>query len=158
MKTKIGFCLAFIMTMVLLGCAQEKNVQADEMLKDETKQNEIMTAIVEDHEMMMNMMDHIKKNDHAMQMMRGDSVMMYDMMQGNQMVDLMRGSPKMMGTMMQYMMKMATEDTTACKAMGSMMMGNEHMMRMMQDLMHEKGMMGNGKTSQMHMEQHQHDN
>lgn len=119
----------------LFGCS---NQRAEDLLKDPDKQNDLMTAICTDHQMMTNMMDHMMKNDHAMQMMMGNQEMMSQMMQGEHAMGMMEGNHEMMGNMMQHMMKMMQKDTSMCRMMGEMMMKDDHTKGMMMDMMKEK--------------------
>ena len=72
---------------------------------------------------MIEFMDAMQTNDHAMQMMQGDQKMMSHMMKGEGMQMMMKDSTTMTN-MMQNMMK------------------NGKMMGKMMQMMHEKGMMG----------------
>ncbi|MHB1279133.1 MAG: hypothetical protein ACYC1Q_12140 [Bacteroidia bacterium] len=124
----INGLLLLIVGAFLVGCS---NQRAENLLKDPDKQNEIMTAICNDHQMMTNMMGHMMKNDHAMQMMKGNQGMMGKMMEGNH---------AMMGNMMPHMVKMMEKDSSMCRMMGEKMMMNDHTKGMMMDMMKEKGM------------------
>lgn len=146
--------LLFFMAGAFIAGCSNKSQTAEELLKDPVKQEEIMTAICNDHQMMTNMMDQMMKNDHAMQMMMGNQAMMGKMMQGEHAMGMMEGNHEMMGNMMQNMMKMMEKDTTMCRMMGEMMMKDEHARGMMMDMMKKKPM--DKKDMPKGKEQHDH--
>lgn len=140
MKQILKNGLLLLIAGAFLTSCSNKSQTAEELLKDPDKREEIMTAICADHQMMTNMMDHMMKNDHAMQMMMGNQEMMSQMIQGEHAMGMMEGNHEMMGNMMQHMMKMMQKDTSMCRMMGEMMMKDDHTKGMMMDMMKEDGM------------------
>lgn len=123
------FMFAFLMS----GCNGQAQETA-EMLENEQQREEIMTAISNDHNMMVEMMSHIMESNHAMQMMEGNTAMLGRMMGNRQMMmDIMVKDTAIAKGMMDNIMVMMEKDSTMCSMMGGMMMGNEHMMGMMQN-------------------------
>ena len=112
----LKFIHGLMLMVMITGCTDQAKSTA-EILQDGQRREEIMVAISKDHEMMNEMMDHMMKNDYAIQMMEGH-----------------RG---MIGKMMSIMKK----DSTMSNIMGGMMMGNKHMMSMMQQMGKSGGMM-----------------
>lgn len=159
MTTKLKHSIGILIALFFVGCSQERTTQVDELLEDTTTQNKIMETISMDHELMNNMINHITHSDQAIHWMESDTTFMQHMMRGDQMKSMMRENHELMKGIMQQMMGLAATDSTVCKAMGEIMMGDEHMMRMMQDMAGTNGELtekGNGK--QMHMQHHKNNN
>lgn len=119
MRTRVIIFLAI--GMVTLGSCNQKT-DINTILQDKETRAELFDAIASNHGYMMEFMDTMQDNDHAIQMMQGNHKMMGNMMNGGGMQMMMKDS-MMMKTMMQSMMK------------DGKMMGN------MMQMMHEKGMM-----------------
>lgn len=124
MKTRI-YALPFSLILFLLLFFPTQAQEAKKMLQDTTVQNEVMGQICSNRPMMNRMMDHMMKNDQAMEMMR----------QNREMMDSLNGGGKeaMMEDrqMMKNMMQMAERDSAMCGRMMNMMMNNTQMMEMM---------------------------
>ncbi|WP_285655771.1 hypothetical protein [Allomuricauda sp. NBRC 101325] len=121
------------LTLMLVGCSQAKKQSVDEVLMDPTMRDAIMENISNDHQMMMNMMGHMMDNYHAMQMIMGNQEMMHSMMGNRQaMMNMMMQDSTISNMMMGNMLKMMEQDSTFGNRMTNMMMGNQHMMSMMQ--------------------------
>lgn len=112
------------------SCNQKTDVNA--LLQNTETKNEIFSAVIKDHNMMMSFMENMQGNEHAMQMMQGNKMMMGNMMKGKGM-QMMIQDEAMMGNMMQMMHEKG-------------MMSAECMQSMMQ-MMNDKGMgmMNQGK-------------
>ncbi|WP_228850497.1 hypothetical protein [Aegicerativicinus sediminis] len=106
--------------MTLSGCTQKANV--DQLLDNPDTREEIFEAIVGNHNQMMLFMETMQSNEHAMQMMQGNQMMMGNMMKGDGMHMMMTDS-----VMMHNMMEK--------------MMANKSMMGSMMQMMNENGMM-----------------
>lgn len=123
-----------LMLMVIITGCTGKAQNTAEILKDGQRREEIMVAISNDHDMMNEMMDHMMKSDHAMQMIEGHQGMMRKMMGNRQMMmNMMEKDTVMAKMMMDNMMDMMEKDSTMSNMMGGMMMRNKHMMGMMPD-------------------------
>ena len=119
MKTLI--VIFSLMAMVTLNsCDQKTDTKA--ILVNTMTRNEIFNEISSNHQLMTAFMKNMQNDDHAMQMMQGNKMMMGNMMKGNGMQIMMKDS-MMMKNMMQSMMK------------DGKMMGN------MMQMMHANGMM-----------------
>lgn len=95
MRTIINSLIVAAFTLLFAACSKAQDQSAQEILQDTTKQNEIMETISHDNQMMMNMMGHIKNNNHAMQMMAENQNMMQDTTTSN----MMMGNKHLMNTM-----------------------------------------------------------
>ena len=106
--------------ITLNSCTQKMDV--NKMLDNSETRSEIFEAIATDHDQMMSFVKSIQSNEHAMQMMQDNYMMMGNMMKGRGMHVMMKDS-MMMHSMMGNMMKNK-------KMMGNMiqMMNNEGMM------------------------------
>jgi hypothetical protein len=131
---KLGIILSVIGLLSLTGCIQETDVKA--MLQDSETRSEIIKAITENHDFMMELMDNVQGNDHAMQMMQGNKKMMGNMMKGQGMQMMMKDS-MMMKNMMQEMMG----NMHGRQSMMNGMMKDGKMMGNMMKMMRKKGMM-----------------
>tara|TARA_R110000868_G_scaffold411528_2_gene705170 strand:+ start:3712 stop:4173 length:462 start_codon:yes stop_codon:yes gene_type:complete len=150
MKTLQSICVIILLTLIS-GCTGQARTTA-EILKNEKQREEIMTAISNDHVMMDEMIGHMMESDHAMQMMEGHQGMMGIMMGNRQsMMNMMAKDTTMVAGMMNNMMAMMEKDSTMCNMMSGMMMGNKHMMDMMQQMGKSGTMM---KGGMMHQNQH----
>ncbi|WP_127020678.1 hypothetical protein [Flagellimonas beolgyonensis] len=133
MDIKFNSLMILVLTLFLVGCSQAQKQSAEEVLKDPAMQDAIMENISSDHQMMMNMMGHMMDNDHAMQMIMGNQEMMHTMM-GNReaMMNMMMQDSTISKMMMGNMLQMMEQDSAFGNRMTNMMMGNQHMMDMMQ--------------------------
>ena len=120
----VSLILSMAALTVLASCNQ--NIDANALLENAETRTEIINAIAANHSYMIEFMDAMQTNDHAMQMMQGDQKMMSHMMKGEGMQMMMKDSTTMTN-MMQNMMK------------NGKMMGEDCMESCM-DLMKEKGM------------------
>ena len=135
MKKLVNNFYLLICGLSLMACTGSENTA--DVLNNPEKRDEIMTAIAADRDLMHEMMRHMMRNDHAMQMMIGSDTLRNRMMGGKHGMSMMKQNGQMMGQMMQ----MADGDSVMCKNMMGMMMKRPAMMGMMMDMMHEKGMM-----------------
>lgn len=129
MKGK-GLLVAGALMALLAGCSAPT---PDQVLQDPEARKEIFSRIAGDHELMMEFMNVMMQNEHAM-MMQGNEQMMRHMMGGQgmqHMMGMMKQSPDMMQGMMSHMMSDPT------------------MMQHMMQMMHQKGMMSAECMQQM---------
>ena len=103
--------------------AQEKEVT--DLLSNSESRTTIFNEILNDHQLMMDFMDAIKDNPHAMMMIRSDSAMMGNSAMGGK---HMNWDNQMMGNMMD----MCDKDSTRCEHMAEVMSEHTHMMMDMQ--------------------------
>lgn len=137
----LKFIHGLMLMVMITGCTDQAKSTA-EILQDGQRREEIMVAISKDHDMMNEMMDHMMKNDYAIQMMEGHQGMIGKMMSNRQMMmNMMEKDTAMAKMMMDNMMGIMEKDSTMSNIMGGMMMGNKHMMSMMQQMGKSGGMM-----------------
>lgn len=134
MRFSIQSKTVLLVTALLFGCAEKKN-DVKALLENPATQNEVMETIVQDHRLMQQMMHHISQNEHALMMMRSDTMVMHHVMAGGRMGGMMHGDAEMTRSMMNQMMTMAAKDSVVCQMMKNSMMGNAHMRQMMHDMM-----------------------
>ena len=101
MKPVILFSLLAITAYGLVGCG---NANPDAVLNTKEGRDQVFSAIVNDHEMMMEFMGKMMDNDHAKNMMMGNKNMMNMMMGNKDMMNMMMGNKDMMNMMMGKMM------------------------------------------------------
>jgi len=118
MKTLIIISILGFVTFS--SCTQK--VDISKLLDNPETRSEIFELIASDHKQMMSFMETMQSNEHAMQMMQGNHMMMGNMMKGSGMNMMMKDS-----MMMHNMMEKIVKDK---KMMGNMMqmMNNEGMM------------------------------
>ncbi len=121
-----------VVPIALLGC--NTTPSAEQLLQDEAMRKELFSTIAGNHEMMMEFMNVMIQNEHAMSMMQGNKQMMQHMMGG-------KG--------MQHMMGMMKENASMMQGMMQHMMNDPQMMRHMMQMMHQKGMMSQECMQQM---------
>lgn len=145
---------------------QSKKVSS--LLENQANRTEIFNAILSDHNLMMEFMQAMKGNEHAMMMMKGNNPMMekdgkmemtheqldrqheHQMMGHGNMMGMMKENPEMMPKMMGNMMEMCEQDSSMCSKMADMMTDSPGMMEMCMKKMKEKGMMDpDGKMKMM---------
>jgi hypothetical protein len=162
--------ILFSMLTLLTLSSYSQKVDVKELLNKPETRTEIFNIIAGDHELMMEFMNVMKKNEHASMMMKSDnhqsmkmnkdtSVMKCNhmMMENGKMMEMMKKNPEMMkgmmsmmGNMMGNMMEMCEKDTTMRSMMTEIMAQHPEMMKMMMNEMDEKGMMGDdGKMKMM---------
>ncbi len=101
--------LVSIILVVNLTFAQGQK-KAEEIFKDSKTADEILTYIVNNHELMMKFIDKVMANEHARNMV------------------------------MEHIISYAEKDTVMAENMCEMMMGNKKMMKMMKKMMQGKEM------------------
>ncbi|MCM4164897.1 MULTISPECIES: hypothetical protein [unclassified Arenibacter] len=70
MKTKIKMAVGIVLaTFTLSACAQKQESSVKDMLKDPSQQDEILTLMVEDHDLGKKYITKMMDNDHATGMM-----------------------------------------------------------------------------------------
>lgn len=134
---------------IMNGLAQEQRVA--DLLRDEETRSEIFKAILNNHQLMLEFMDAMKDNDHAMMMIQRNTGMMgsssmaemkmsdehhimgmknenSEMM--NQMTGIMKENPQMIPEIMGKMMDISENDSTVYKQMIEVMSKHPHMMKM----------------------------
>ena len=136
MKTLI-MIISIIGLITLSNCNQK--IDANKLLNNSESRSEIFEAIASDHDQMMSFMETIQSNEHAMQMMQGNHMMMGSMMKGSGMHMMMKDSI-MMHNMMGNMVKNKKMMGNIMQMMNSEgIMSNECMQAMM-NMMNDKGM------------------
>ncbi|MDZ7846527.1 MAG: hypothetical protein U5L96_07045 [Owenweeksia sp.] len=114
-----------VTAVFLTACNQQPSTEA--VLENEEQRQELMTAIAEDHDLMMEMHQTMMQSEHGKMMMQGDEDMMKMMMKNQGMMkDMMMKNPEMGLQMMQNMMQ---SDTSMSHQMMGMMMKNKGMMK-----------------------------
>jgi hypothetical protein len=144
MKTLI--MIISILGFITLGSCTQK-IDISKLLENSETRSDVFEAIASDHDQMTSFMESMQSNEHAMQMMQGNHMMMGNMMKGSGMHMMMKDS-MMMYNLMGNMMKNE-------KMMGNMiqMMSNEGMMssECMHDMMkkiNDKDMNGMGMMNE----------
>ncbi len=126
----------------IASCSQRQFPPASELLQDKPMQDSIMAKISSDPQLMTNMMDHMRNNGNAMQMMQnGQMIQNGQMMQNGRMQSMMN----MTGgdsTTVRNMFNMMVQNPAMMSMMMNMMAQNPQSMKMMQNMMQHKGMMG----------------
>jgi hypothetical protein len=168
MKT-IAMILFLSPIWAINSLGQENEVTG--LLNNSESRTAIFSAILNDHQLMMDFMDAMKDNNHAMMMMRSDSAMMGNPSMGgmhnsgehkmmgmnndsaemmHQKKGMIKQNPDMRKKMMGNMMDMCEKDSIQCKHMAEVMSDHPQMMQMCMHKMKEKGMMGaDGKMNMM---------
>ncbi len=162
MKTLI--VIFSLMALVTLNsCNQKTDIKA--MLDNTETRNKIFNDISGNHQLMTAFMENMQNDDHAMQMMQGNKIMMGNMMKGDGMQMMMKDSMmmqnmmhsmmkdgKMMGNMMEMMHAngMMTED---CMKSCMKIMGDKGMNMMGKEMMNDKEMK-NQTSDEEHSEHH----
>ncbi|MHB9142850.1 MAG: hypothetical protein ACYC25_13325 [Paludibacter sp.] len=123
-----------------------QTTKTSDLLKNKETRNETFNAILNNHELMMDFMDAMKGNKHAMMMMQGNNQMMdndtkmemgqeHQMMNHDQMMAKMKDNPEMMQKMMGNMMEMCEKDSAMRCKMVDMMTQHPKMMKTMMQKM-----------------------
>lgn len=111
-----------IITLVAVSSCNQKT-DTNAILENSETRSEILKTITGNHNYMMEFMESMHNNEHAMQMMQGNQKMMGMMMKGNG-------------------MKMMMKDSMMTKNIMHSMMKDGKMMGNMMQMMHKEGMMG----------------
>jgi hypothetical protein len=119
MKTLI-MIISILGFTTLSSCTQK--IDVSKLLDNSKTRSDVFKAIASDHDLMMSFMESIQSNEHSMQMMQGNYMMMGNMMKGSGMHMMMKDSMTMHNMMVNIMKNE--------KMMGNMihMMNNEAMM------------------------------
>ena len=145
MKT-IFFLLVTFWTLNSYG----QNNKINGLLEKPETRTEIFNAIMNNHELMMEFMQSMKQNDHAMMMMQENNMMSHDgnMMMNNQMMghNMMSHDPKLMGQMVSVYMN----DSVACEQLTDSIMTHRGMMNMMMRKMYKNGMLDQNEVQKVH--------
>lgn len=123
MKT-LAITLFALAIFGLTACNQQPAVH--EVLDDQESREDVYKTIVNDEDMMVEFMNVMQDNQHAMMMMQGNEHMMSGMMNRENMME---------------MMSVYMNDSTACEHLTDSMMVHRRTMNMMLEKMHEQGMM-----------------
>lgn len=158
MKTTLVLIFSMMTFLTLNSFGQDKKIAG--LLENQANRTEIFNAILSDHNLMMEFMQAMKGNEHAMMMMKGNNPMMekdgkmemtpeqlvsqheHQMMGHGDMMGMMKENPEMMRNMMGNMMDMCKQDSAMCSKMADMMTDSPEIMEMCMKKMKEKGMMG----------------
>lgn len=138
MKMKNLKTFLIIAGLVISSCSQHPLPSVSEILKDKAMEDSIMTKISNDPQLMSYMMDHIRGNEHAMQMIQNNQVMQNGQMQ--KMINMTRADSSIVRCLFNVMV----QNPVMMSLMMNMMAQNSQSMKMMQNKLQEKGMM-NGK-------------
>ncbi|HSM64200.1 MAG TPA: hypothetical protein VK833_09710 [Gillisia sp.] len=125
--------------ITLNSCENKSETDVNAMLEDPETRDEIFTGIVDDSDRMTSFMEYMQENDHAMQMMQNNKMMMGNMMQDGGM-QMMMNDRAMMNNMMQMMMNDGTMMGNMMQMMYKNGMMNDECMETMKNMMTEKGM------------------
>lgn len=109
----------------LAGCNQQSTTVKD-LLNDPEKRTEIYSTISANHQMMMEFMNAVHNNEHAMMMIQEDEILMAAGMS----MDNMRETTAMF-----------MQDSLACDHLTDNMIANREVMKMMLNKMYGQGMM-----------------
>ena len=121
-----------------MGCGQQADINA--MLKNPQTKDKVFSAILDDHETMMEFMNKMMSNEHAMMMMKGNKDMMGMMMKGDNMMQMMKDNPDMMHNMMSGMMKDGKMMGHMMQMMNQQGMMSDECMQSCMKMMADKGM------------------
>ena len=166
------YLLTTLMVLILSTAGFAQNKAVDNVLENQENKTELFNAIQNDHQLMMEFMQNMHGNQHAMMMwknnqmmgqqgeemnqqhqMMGQGHMMgtdgdYPMMDKSSMMDMMHNNPEMMQMMMNNMVDVCATDSVMSRNMINQMSQHPHMMQMMKGQMMGtpgKGMMNGGQ-------------
>ena len=155
MKTLI----VIISTMLFLTLnSNGQNKTMTKFLENKETRQELFNTIQNDHELMMDFMQKMKGNQHAMMMINNNNNMMMghegqmgmnnnQMMDQTQMMNMMHNNPSMMEMMMSNMVNVCATDSIMSRKVINMMSQHPQMRSMMMQQMNQNGTMG---TEMMH--------
>lgn len=151
MKTLV-FIFSMMTFLTLNSFGQDKKIA--NLLKNPENRIEIFNNILNNHEFMMEFMQSMQGNKHAMTMMQSNNEMMENKGgMGMNKDNKMKENPEMMQKMLGNMMDKCKQDSAACNKMTDMMTNHPEMMEMCIKKMKEKGMMDpDGKMKMMNSE------
>lgn len=163
--------ISMVLILSLSSFAQSETV--DKVLKNQESKTELFNAIQNDHQLMMEFMQNMHGNQHAMMMWKNDKMMGqqgkemnqqhqmmgqehmmgedsdYPMMDKSSMMNMMHNNPVMMQMMMNNMVDVCATDSVMSHNMVDQMSQHPQMMQMMKDQMMMgtpgKGMMKGGQ-------------
>jgi Na+-translocating ferredoxin:NAD+ oxidoreductase RnfG subunit len=115
--------LLITVTATLFFACNTPNTNMTTQLKDEAQRKAIISELLANHSYTMQLMDSMKVNNHAKEMMTTDQ----DLMQ------MMTAAKPIM--MMDNMMSMMDKDSTTCRNMCYKMIGNTNVKTMMREMM-----------------------
>lgn len=125
MKTRISY-LAAIMVLSIMATASGFAQQGSIDLKTPEVRDKVFDQILNDHELMMNFMNRLRTNEHAMMMMKSGMT--------NQDTD----NPEEMSGMMSDMMMKCDMDSSMCRNMTSMMAEHDKILEQLSKVLSEK--------------------
>ena len=123
---------------ILGGCSQNTDVNA--LLQNPDTKQEVFSTIAGDHQTMMDFMNTMMDNEHAMMMMKGNEKMRGMMMNQGNMMSMMKDNPDMMHNMMSGMMKDGNMMSDMMQMMQQQGIMSEECMQSCMKMMADKGM------------------
>lgn len=140
--------------------AYSQTAKANQLLQNKEERNETFNAILNNHELMMDFMEAMKGNEHAMMMMKSNNQMMdnngkmgmgqeHQMVDNDKMMSMMKDNPEMMQKMMGSMMDICEKDSFMRCKMADMMVQHPEMMKTMMQKMKDKDQMKMDNKSMM---------
>lgn len=79
--------IPIVMGVILMGCSTNQEQNISDLLKEESKQDEVINLMLEDHEMMNNLIGKMNNEPHSQVMMRQNKDMMLKMFQNMKLVE-----------------------------------------------------------------------
>lgn len=133
---KIKLVIPIISLIVLFtACAKDEEKPVNKNLRDDTERSDIMKSISADHDMMIEMVDHMSKSENAMQVIVDDHNMRNQIMGDKDlMMGVMEEDTAMLRMMMGNMMTIMENDSVVCKMMSGMMWKDKHMKGIMRHM------------------------
>jgi len=163
--------ISMVLVLSLSSFAQSETV--DKVLKNQESKMELFNAIQNDHQLMMEFMQNMHGNQHAMMMWKNDQMMgqnkemnqhqmmgqgnmmgsgsEHPMMDKNGMMQMMHNNPEMMQKMMNNMVDVCATDSVMSHNMVDQMSQHPQMMQMMKSQMMGTPTKGMMKGGQHHM-------
>lgn len=79
--------IPIVMGVILMGCSTNQEQNISDLLKEKSKQDEVINLMLEDHEMMSNLIEKMNDEPHSQAMMRQNKEMMLKMFQNMKLVE-----------------------------------------------------------------------
>ncbi len=114
-------------TATLFFACNVPNANMTTQLKDEAQRKVVISELLADHNYTMQLLDSMKVNNHAKEMMTTDQGLM----------QMMTAARPIM--MMDNMMSMMDRDSATCRNMCRRMIGNTNVKSMMQEMIQNQG-------------------
>ena len=166
------YLLTTLMVLILSIGSFAQNEPVDKILKNQESKTELFNAIQNDHQLMIEFMQNMHGNEHAMMMWKNDQMMGKDkemnqhqmmgeghmmgtgskhqMMDKSNMMEMMHNNPEMMRVMMSNMVDVCATDSAMSHNMINQMSQHPQMMKMMKNQMMMKSPGKEMKSSGQH--------